>query len=242
MNRNSLPPGFNDMQAFGLLDALLGRRSRRFFMGAEIPDGVFAYRSQHPVTPLSELEKLLVVLACGGNTGWHHLIYRAQRYAPHLSNYAGAAGGRTFPSAAGFHTSKTFFTDDNGTYVLDSRDAAAFAERASDGSLQVEELLEAAQRYIRTISDSRLSLPQQPPYIEPHNTWVANRPGSLLVIPVGDLAQHVLLGLCYYLQNGVVFTDDVHRRAIPGIDRFGHLADLTTPLPLTFLEQCWRWI
>jgi hypothetical protein len=81
-------------------------------MAAEIPDGVLAYKSRHKPVPLSELEKLLVVTACGGNTGWHHMIYRAKRYAPHLSNYSGAAGGRSFPSAAGFHTSNTFFTDD----------------------------------------------------------------------------------------------------------------------------------
>jgi hypothetical protein len=100
-----VPAGFKDMLDFGLAEALLGRRSRRFFMGAEIPDGVFAFKSRHDAIPLSELEKLLVVTACGGNTGWHNMIYRAERYAPHLSNYAGAAGGRTFPSAAGFHTS-----------------------------------------------------------------------------------------------------------------------------------------
>jgi hypothetical protein len=105
------------MMSFGLVEALLGRRSRRFFMGAEIPDGVFAYKSKHLPIPLSELERLLVVLACGGNTSWHHMIYLAQRYAPYLSNYAGAAGGRTFPSAAGFHTSMTSFTDDTGVYV-----------------------------------------------------------------------------------------------------------------------------
>ncbi|MDX5436191.1 MAG: hypothetical protein LPK03_03310, partial [Pontibacter sp.] len=96
-----LPKGFTEMLDFGLVEALLGRRSRRFFMGAEIPDGVFAYKSEHKPEPLTELEKLLVVAACAGNTSWHHMIYRAQRYAPHLSNYAGAAGGRTFPSAAG---------------------------------------------------------------------------------------------------------------------------------------------
>jgi hypothetical protein len=106
------------MMSFGLVDALLGRRSRRFFRGAEIPDGVFAYRSRHEPVPLSELEKLLVVAACGGDTSWHHMIYRAALYAPYLSNYAGAASGRTFPSGAGFHTSKTFFTDDEGVYVL----------------------------------------------------------------------------------------------------------------------------
>lgn len=39
--------GFQKMFQFPLLDALLGRRSRRVFMGAEIPDGVLRYRSQH---------------------------------------------------------------------------------------------------------------------------------------------------------------------------------------------------
>jgi hypothetical protein len=40
MERKTLPPGYNDMLNFRLIDALMGRRSRRFFMGAEIPDGV----------------------------------------------------------------------------------------------------------------------------------------------------------------------------------------------------------
>ncbi len=82
MERSLMPPGFQDMLEFGLAEALLGRRSRRFFMGAEIPDGFFAYKSKFDPLPLSELEKLLVVLACGTNTSWNHLIYRAKRYAP----------------------------------------------------------------------------------------------------------------------------------------------------------------
>jgi hypothetical protein len=135
MDDSSLPPGFDDMLKSGLIEALLGRRARRFFVGAEIPDGVLAYRSHREPIPLSELEKLLVVTACGGNTGWHHMIHRAKIYALHLSNYAGAGGGRTFPSAAGFHTSKTFFTDDDGVYILDNRDAPACADRAGDGAL-----------------------------------------------------------------------------------------------------------
>jgi len=105
-SENNLPAGFQDMVDFGLVEALMGRRARRFFRGAEIPDGVLAYKSRQKPVPLSELEKILVVTACGGNTGWHHMIYRAKLYAPHLSNYSGAAGGRSFPSAAGFHTSK----------------------------------------------------------------------------------------------------------------------------------------
>jgi hypothetical protein len=237
MAENSLPPGFQDMLRFGLVEALLGRRSRRFFMGAEIPDGVFAYKSAHKPVPLSELEKLLVVTACAGNTGWHNMLYRAQPYAPHLSNYAAAAGGRTFPSAAGFHTSMTFFTDDTGVYVVDNRDAPAAADRAADGSLDLETVVSVMQHHIRKLQDGRLKLPSEVPFVEAHNTWVANKPGTLLVIPVGDLAQHTLLALCYMLQNGLVLTDDVNKRAIPGIERFSDMVNVTNVWPITFVEQ-----
>ena len=232
-----LPPGFQDLLSFKFLDALLGRRSRRFFMGAEIPDGVFTYKSKKAPVPLSELEKLLVVAACGGNTSWHHLIFRAQRYAPYLSNYAGSAGGRTFPSSAGFHTSMTFFTDDEGVYVLNARDSAPFAEREKDGLLDLSTLLGALKAQVTKIRKGRLGIPPEVPYVEAHNTWVVNQPGTLLVIPVGDLAQHLLLNLCYMLQNGLVLRDDIHWRSIPGIEKFKRLADLNNTWNLTFVEQ-----
>lgn len=237
MKKSSVPAEMKDMLEFGLMEALLGRRSRRFFMGAEIPDGVFAYKSRHEPMPLSELEKLLVVTACGGYTGWHNMIYRAQRYAPHLSNYAAAAAGRTFPSAAGFHTSSTFFTDDEGVYLLECRDAPAVPERNEDGSLDLEEVLDVLKGHVRKIKDGRLQLPPEVPYTEAHNTWVANHPGTLLVMPVGDLAQHVLLNLCYMLQNGLVLTDDINRRPVPAIQKFKGMVDTNNTWPLTFMEQ-----
>ena len=63
-----------DLQEFPFVDALFGRRSRRFFRGAEIPDGPLAYKSRYEPLPLTELERLLILTATGGNTGWH-LIY-----------------------------------------------------------------------------------------------------------------------------------------------------------------------
>ena len=63
------------MLEFGLIEALMGRRARRFFDGWQSSrDGVLAYKSRHKPVPISELEKLLVVTACGGNTGWHHMM------------------------------------------------------------------------------------------------------------------------------------------------------------------------
>ncbi len=237
MSNKKIPPGFEDMISFGLIEALLGRRSRRFFMGAEIPDGVFAYTSQHKPLPLTGLEKLLLVAACSGNSSWHHLIYRAQRYAPHLSNYAGAAGGRTFPSSAGFHTSQTFFTDDEGVYVVAMRDAPAFAERTIEGSLNLAEFADNVEKRVRKVQDGRLRVPSEVPFTEAHNTWVFNKPSTLLVIPVGDLSQHVLLNVCYMLQNGLVLYDDINSRAIPGIEQFKDIVDVEKVWPITFVEQ-----
>lgn len=235
--QKSWPPGFQDMLEFGLIEALMGRRARRFFMGAEIPDGPLAYTSRHNPEPLSEFEKLLVVTACGGNTGWHHMIYRAKLYAPHLSNYSGAAGGRSFPSAAGFHTSNTFFTDDEGVYLLDNRDSSACADRAPDGSLDFDTAIEAVKMRVKKVRDGRLGVPAEVPYVEAHNTWVVNHPGTLLVIPVADLSQHVLLALCYFLQNGAVIRDNLHGCPIPGMETFRNLVDIENTWPLTFVEQ-----
>jgi hypothetical protein len=202
MKRGEIPPGFEEMMRFGFLEALLGRRSRRFFMGAEIPDGVFA-----------------------------------GIYAPHLSNYAGAAGGRPFPSSAGLHTSNTFFTDDDGVYLLDVRDAPAFDERKTDGSLDLKNLLDALEGCVKKLKGHRLKIPREPPYTEAHNTWVVNHPGTLLVMPVGDLAQHVLLNLCYMLQNGFVLTDDINGRSVPWIEKFRNIVDVSKVWPLTFVDQ-----
>lgn len=206
-----VPPGFEDMMSFPLVEALLGRRARRFSLGAEIPDGPLVYKSRQEPLALSELEQALVLTAAGGNTGWHYMITRHARYAPHLSNYPGAAGGRTFPSAAGFHTSELFYTDDSGVYFFPARDAPALAERAHDGSMDLNSVMEANRRRVRKLSNRRLNIPPEEPYMEGHNTWCVNRPGSMF--------------------------DDVNGEKIPGLERFGHLADVEEPFPLTYVEQ-----
>src|SRR3712207_737302 len=90
-----------DLAAFPLLEALLGRRSRRFAVGGEIPDGPLAYTSRHDPMPLTELERILVLTAIGGTTGWHSAITRNATYAPHLANYSAAAGVGRSPRPPG---------------------------------------------------------------------------------------------------------------------------------------------
>jgi len=236
METKAHPSGLQDVLEFPLVEALYGRRARRFSLGALLPDGPLAFTSQHDPLPLTELEQMLVLTAAAGNTGWHYMIMRHARYAPHLSNYSGAAGGRTFPSAAGFHTSEVFFTDDEGVYLFETREAPALVEQTTDGPTDLDAILRAHRGRIRKLSDRRLHIPAEEPYMEGHNTWCANRPGSMLLIPVGDIAQHMIAVLCFMVQNGYVLYDDVNGEQIPGLERFSHLADLDEPLPLTFME------
>jgi hypothetical protein len=100
-----------------------------------------------------------------------------------------------------------------------------------DGGIRHHESL------IRKLSPERLRIPREGPHIEGRNLWVTNTPGSLFAIPVVDLAQHVILILYHLVQNGYGFTDDVNKRPIPGLEKFGHLINLAQQYSLTVLEQ-----
>ncbi len=238
MDPNKFPPGLEDVLEFPLFEALYGRRARRFFLGASISDGPLAFTSRHEPFPLTDLEQMMILTSAAGNTGWHYMITRHDRYAPHLSNYSLTAGGRTFPSAAGFHTSEIFFTDDNGVYFFETRDAPGLAEHAPDKHIDLNEILDAHRSRIQKLADGRLHIPAAEPYMSGHNTWCANRPGSLLIIPVADVAQHLIALICFALQNGYCIYDDVHRERIKGLERFPQLIDTDKdPFPLTYVEQ-----
>ena len=58
------------IESYPLTKALQGRRSRRFGLGMEIPEGPFAYKSQHKPIPLSEEEEAAMVFAAAGISGY----------------------------------------------------------------------------------------------------------------------------------------------------------------------------
>lgn len=230
-----LPQGLIEAANFSLIEAIHGRRSRRFARGASIPDGPLAYTSTEKPEPLSEMEQMLLLTTVAGNTGWSNLIPHNRFYSPKIPNYAGAAGGRTFPSAAGFHTTEFFFTDDTGSYFLPTRDMAPVAGPGDD--IDMHAYLAAHKSRIVKLSDGRLNTPRVPQHMEMHNEWCANVPGSTLVIPVADLAQHMILVLCYLVQNGTCIFDDVNGQPIPGLDQFRSIVDVENPFPLAYVEQ-----
>ena len=114
---------------------------------------------------------------------------------------------------------------------------AATEAKKSDNEVDLESYLAAHKARVVKIADGRLKTPAQPQHMEMHNEWCANIPGSTLIIPVSDLAQHVILSLCYLVQNGVCIYDDVNNRSIPGLDRFKNRVDIENPFPMSYLEQ-----
>jgi hypothetical protein len=225
------------VREFPLMSALTGRRSRRVSKGALIDAGPFSYQSRQASEPLTDFEKMIIITTMAGNTGWSHLIPSNKKYAPYLPNYAGSAAGRTFPSAAGFHTMDLFFSDDSGIYFLSTRDSKPSEHNQMAEDMDIDEWLKETWKMTKKISDTRIQIPRKEPHIESHNLWVANTPGSLFAIPVTDLAQHVILGLCYFVQNGYGITDDFNKKDIPGLQKFSHLIDLKNLLPLSYLDQ-----
>ena len=205
-------------------------------MGSEIPGGPFEFKSRHEPESLSELEEMLVVTAAAGNPGWHYMLPHSDRYSPQLPAYPSSAGGRTFPSAAGYHTTELFFTNDRGTYMLETRDAPSLVGQ-SDEPLDLHDYLEAHRSRIRVLSDQRLDVPSAKPHVAGHNAWCANRPGSLLLMPISDVAQYLIASMCYMVLNGGCLYDDINDERIPGLDKFSDLVDVDSPGPLTSMER-----
>lgn len=158
--------------------------------------------------PLSSDEELLVLLATGGVVG------------------------RPSISRSGFQVSDLFFTDDDGVFFFSTRDAGALTEPGAT----LDELLEAHRSRIVKLSGERLQIPRETPWLDPHDDFVVNSPGTTLVIPVADLAQHLLAVIWSFVQNGCAIADDLSGEPIAGLQHYADLLDLDNPRPLSFVE------
>ena len=236
MESEPFPPGLAECLAFPLVDALVGRRSRRFARGAAIVDGPFAFTSRHPPLPLTELEQLVVLSAAAGNTGWHFLHPHSAHSAPRLPSYAATASGRTFPSIAGWHSTELFFTDDTGVYQFATRAGPALVEPAADGTIDPVQFLEVHRQCIRRLEGGRLHLPADT-YVSPHNAWCANLPGSTVLIPVSDVARQLIASFCLAVQRGKAVVDDVHGELLGDAAACRRFRSGDEPWPLSVLEQ-----
>jgi hypothetical protein len=228
-----------DLFDFPLIEAIYGRRARRFGMGMEIPSGPLAFKSKALPAPLSELEHAVLVAAGTGVTGWNFGVPFGPDRPDSHAHYTQRFTGRTAPTAAGFGTPVLFHTDDAGTYLTNTRDTEPTAMRELGGTDDTQRILEVGRRHTTQLSDRRLDLPAQPPHMLPPNPWMANAPGSALFMPVGDASEQVLGLLAMALANGSFMVDDELGRPAGDLGPFvrSGLLDETKVSPLSVLQQ-----
>lgn len=230
----------SNLLEYPLVDAINGRRSRRFGLGMEIPTGPLAYESESEPVPLDDTEQAILVAAATGVSGWSFGVpYGPDRPDSH-AHYTVRYTGRTAPTAGGFGTPVLLFTDDDGIYLTNTRDVEPDRVREYNGDQQdAEDIVDLCRQHTMQISDTRLDVPAQPPHMLPPNLWMANAPGSTLFMPLGDASEQTLALLAIAIGNGSMIVDDEAGR--PAGDPKPHLAsgmlDEERKIPLSILLQ-----
>ena len=232
--------GVNDFLEFPLFKAIMGRRSRRFGLGMEIPSGPLKFKSRSGPEPLSRLEQSLLVAVGTGVTGWNFGVPFGPRQPREHGQFTHRYTGRTAPTAAGIGTPVLFYTDDEGTYVTNTRDVQPSRIRElesieDDG----ERMMALCEEHTTRLSNERLDLPASPGHMLDPNFWMANAPGSTLFMPVGDASEQVLGLIALFIANGYVIMDDQAKRQAGTLDPFirSGLLEKGKVFPLTMLEQ-----
>jgi hypothetical protein len=223
---------------FPLMEAIFGRRSRRFGLGMEIPSGPLAFKSRHEPVPLSELEQALIVAAATGVTGWNFGIpftsHRPREYAHYTERFT----GRAAPINAAVGTPVLFYTDDRGVYLTNVRDTQPSRMSEFERGDDIEHILDVCRRHTVTLSKARLDLPQEPPHVMEHNLWVGNAPGSTLFMPVADTSETCLALLAIFVGSGYWLFDHLAKRPAGNLSPFYRsVLDESKAVPLSVVEQ-----
>jgi hypothetical protein len=226
---------------YPLFEALYRRRSRRFGLGFEMPEGPFRHKSAHARVPLTELEEALLVGAGAGFTGLAFWDLPTPAPYPRLS-------GRTFPTTrAGGHTA-LFLTNDEGFYVLDDK-VAPSKLREVETREERSKLLDVYRAQRRTLMSGRLDIPRRVPPMSGHDLWDSNRPGSTLFLPVCDVSASLISLIAQFVDpalhryasesGGMNIVDDRHGFRPAGTEHWlkdGFL-NAEQVLPLSMLER-----
>lgn len=230
----------NDLLKFPLVQALFGRRARRFGLGMEIPSGPLAYKSKKEAIPLSETEQMLLVAAATGVSGWTFGVPYGPRTPEAHAEFTLRFTGRTAPTAAGLGTPVLFFTDDKGCYCTRTRDVQPRKMRELENEeSDLESILSVCREHTIRIQDRRIDLPSSPPDILPPNLWWANKPGSTLFMMMADATEVCLGIMALMMRHGVMLVDQDTGQPAGKLEPFikSGLLDNNKRLPISELQH-----
>lgn len=230
----------NDLLRFPLMRAIFGRRSRRFGLGMEIPSGPLAFKSGSDPQPLSELEQAILVTSATGVSGWSFGIPFSPIKPKEHANPTVRFTGRTAPTAAGIGTPVLFYATDDGTFVTNTRDVVpARVQESVESKADTEQVISVCRDHTVQLSTTRLDLPPAPPHMLEPNTWMANAPGSMFMMPMGDASEEFLGLLAVFLGHGYLIVDDQAKRPAGDLAPFirSGLLDESKPFALSMLQH-----
>ncbi len=228
--------------SYSLFDAIFQRRARRFPLGAEMPAGVAPFKSDKEPIPLDEIEEAMLVMAGTGISGLNlsDLPFNDQAGSNWCGNTMIQFVGRTYASACGSHGTEMFFTNDEGTYLVQMRDKLPAQMQEFESPDDREKIVQAFRANTVKLSSGRLPIPMEEPVTLPFNQWNVNKPGTTLFMPVSDVTWEYINALMLMLDapNCAYVYDDMNGNAEP-LKKYadaGHL-DRSRAYPLSGYEM-----
>ncbi len=217
--------------AYPLLEALRGRRSRRFGLGMQMEHGPMAYTSRHAPLCLTEDEEALLAFAACGVTGYAlaDLVYEKGQGGTILAGLL----GRTIPSGDAIQTVALIVTNDEATYLI--KRPQDFASHEIPELARLAEQGEYTELYRRSrvkIKDGRAAPPTEPVFNLNCNQWSLYAPGSTYFLPVNEFSLMYINGILEIFNEttGIFIVDERNNFQPAGLKRFGkskggHLVD-----------------
>ncbi len=200
-------PGLDDALSYPFFQSVFDRKSRRVGLGMSVASEQLAYTSPYEPVPLSEIEEALLCVAGTGLTGLNLGDLDPARGMSTLVQWT----ARTWPSSCSNHGTELFFTNDDGTYMLDmyrlmpEPDDIATLSGRSRGE-QIARVVEMYRRAKVELGPGRAPLPTTLPGLFDFNQWNANQPGTTLFIPVTNTTIEYINLLFIYLSRSYGFS------------------------------------
>jgi hypothetical protein len=232
---------------YPVFDAIFQRRARRFPLGATMPGDLSPFTSTKEPVPLDEIEEAMLVMAGTGISGTNlaDLPYNEKGGANFCGNTMLQFVGRVYASACGSHGTELFYTNDEGTYMVQFRDKTPNAVQEFAELDDREKIIQAFRANTVKLSDGRLPIPMVPGVTQPFNWWDSNQPGTTLFMPISDTTWEYINVLMLIMDepNSYYPYDDINNNAEPlkeWADK-GYL-DRARPYPLWQIESAMRMI
>ncbi|WP_462137561.1 hypothetical protein [Candidatus Mycalebacterium sp.] len=215
------PDGLKKAIKHGFFDTVFERRSRRFGLGMEIPEGPLEYKSGHKPEPLSELEEAIIVW-----TGLGIKNINLSDFPPHMGlDLEVQFTSKTIPALGDVHRTELFYTNDDGSYMIKMHDKKPEDFRGLEAmplEKRVDEIVRLFRESKVKIGDGRADIPDRPPGLAVHNLWNVNKPGTTVFMPVTDLTSCIINLYFFYMREGhrFNFADELRGMKPPGTEKW----------------------